>query len=86
MTATDSTIAEQVVVLQQGMVAKAPPEVMAAFHAEQLGLAAEGVPTGVPAPGTPMPDGALLDAHSQPTTLAAARGGKPAVVVFYRGA
>lgn len=86
MTTTDSTIAEQVVVLQQGFAAQAPAEVLAAFHAEQIGLNAEGIPAGIPGPGTPMPDGALLDAHSRPTTLAEARGGKPAVVVFYRGA
>jgi peroxiredoxin len=32
-----------------------------------------------------MPDGDLLDVHGQATTLAIARGGKSAVVVFYRG-
>jgi peroxiredoxin len=33
-----------------------------------------------------MPDGALLDVHGEPTTLHHARDGRPAVVVFYRGA
>jgi peroxiredoxin len=33
-----------------------------------------------------MPDGDLLDAHSAPTSLARLRGGRPAVVVVYRGA
>jgi peroxiredoxin len=33
-----------------------------------------------------MPDGRLLDVHGQPTSLAQARGGRAAVVVFYRGA
>lgn len=33
-----------------------------------------------------MPDGKLVYVHGQPTTLAEARGGRPAVVVFYRGA
>ena len=46
----------------------------------------QGVPEGVAAPGTPMPDGALLDVDGNDTTLAAARAGGPAVVVFYRGA
>jgi thiol-disulfide isomerase/thioredoxin len=32
-----------------------------------------------------VPDAGLLDAHGQPVTLSAARGGRPAVVVFYRG-
>ena len=35
--------------------------------------------------GSAMPDGDLLDAHGQATTLTAGAG-KPAVVVFYRGA
>jgi peroxiredoxin len=33
-----------------------------------------------------LPDAELLDAHGQLTTPTAARDGKPAVVVFYRGA
>jgi peroxiredoxin len=33
-----------------------------------------------------MPDGDLLDVDATPTTLTKVRGGKPAVVVFYRGA
>ena len=33
-----------------------------------------------------MPDGDLLDVHGAPTSLARLRGGRPAVVVFYRGA
>ncbi len=33
-----------------------------------------------------MPDGEVLDVHGSPTTLAAVRGERPAVVVFYRGA
>jgi peroxiredoxin len=33
-----------------------------------------------------MPDGELLDVEGRPTTLEAARAGRPAVVVFYRGA
>ena len=33
-----------------------------------------------------MPDGELLDVQGVPTTLAQVRAGRPAVVVFYRGA
>jgi peroxiredoxin len=32
-----------------------------------------------------MPDGQLLDVNGSPTTLAAARNGRPAVVITYRG-
>jgi peroxiredoxin len=37
-------------------------------------------------PGTRLPDGELLDVAGQPATLADTLGGKPAVIVFYRGA
>ena len=33
-----------------------------------------------------MPDGDLLDVHGDPTSLTRLRGGRPAVVAFYRGA
>jgi peroxiredoxin len=36
-------------------------------------------------PGSRLPDGELLDVGGQPTTLAQHLGGKPAVIVFYRG-
>ena len=48
-------------------------------------LITAGTPADVAAPWTEMPDGDLLDAHGRSTTLAVARDGKPAVVVFYRG-
>jgi len=86
MTTTQPTIAEQSAAVSAGAAAQLPPEVVAAFGAEQAGLDAAGVPVGVTAPGAPMPDGELLDVHGAPTTLTAARAGRPAVVVFYRGA
>jgi len=61
-------------------------DIMAAFAAEQADLDAGGVPGGVAAPGSPMPAGELLDVQGVPTTLAQVRVGRPAVVVFYRGA
>ena len=86
MTTTNPTIAEQVVTLNEGMTAQAPAEILAKFGAEQADLDAAGVPSGVAVAGSPMPDGDLLDAHGAATTLEKARDGKPAVVVFYRGA
>lgn len=68
------------------MAAQAPAEILGAFGAEQTGLATAGVPARVATAGALMPDGDLLDAHGQATTLARAREGRPAVVVFYRGA
>jgi peroxiredoxin len=59
---------------------------MGVFTAEQVDLDAAGVPAGVSAPGAVMPDGELLDVHGGATSLAQVRAGRPAVVVFYRGA
>lgn len=86
MTNKDTTIADQSAEVSRQSGERLPAEVTAAFAAELERLVADGVPAGTAAPGTPMPDGALLDVHGAPTTLAAAREGRAAVVVFYRGA
>ena len=65
--------------------AEFPAEAMAVFGGERRFQGAKA-PLNLPALGTAMPDGDLLDAHGKATTLASARAGKPAVVVFYRGA
>ncbi|MHC3425147.1 peroxiredoxin-like family protein [Streptomyces sp. DT18] len=80
------SIAAQVAALQDQLAAHAPAEALRPFAEEQAALAVTPVPAAVPAPGTPLPDADLLDGHGEPTTLAAARGGAPAVLVFYRGA
>jgi peroxiredoxin len=86
MTSTYETIAGRVATLQAGMAGRLPADVGAAFATEQAGLLAAGVPAGVPAAGTPFPDTELLDTTGQPTTVSDAVGGRPAVIVFYRGA
>lgn len=86
MTSTRTPIAEQVVGINAGAAQQLPPAVLAAFGAEQDELDAAGVPDGVLEPGAPMPDGSPLDATGAATTLTATRAGRPAVVVFYRGA
>jgi peroxiredoxin len=86
MTTTDQTYATKVAGLKKGIEGKAPAEILSAFTAEQAELAAAGVPSNVAATGTAIPDADLLDAHGNPTTLVRELGGKPAVVVFYRGA
>jgi peroxiredoxin len=86
LTTESDTLAAQVRAMQAGMKAKAPPARLATFAADQQRMEREGVPDGVAAPGAPMPDGALLDVDANATTLAATRAGRPAVVVFYRGA
>jgi len=86
VTITDTTIADQVATLQRNSAGRLPEAVAAAFGGELAALAVAGVPDSIMAVGSPMPDGALLDVHGRPTTLARARNGRPAVVVFYRGA
>jgi peroxiredoxin len=80
------TIAEQVQEMHRNSAGRLPAEVAAKFAQDQADLEAAGKPAGAATPGTAMPDGDLLDAHGKPTTLAASTAGKPAVVVFYRGA
>ena len=79
MTTHTPTIGEQAEALASASAAKMPEEIVGAFAADQAALDARGVPNDVVAPGTVMPDGA-------PTSLAQLRDGRPAVVVFYRGA
>jgi peroxiredoxin len=81
-----SAIADRVAEMHASMAAQPPNEVMGAFGREQAGLTAAGLPEGVAAPGTEIPDAGLLDVHGSPTTLYAATGGRAAVLVFYRGA
>jgi hypothetical protein len=56
------------------------------FAQSKSNLDAAGIPAGVAKPGSALLDFELLDARGGPTTLASARAGQPAVVVFYRGA
>ena len=86
MTTHTPSIGEQARAMAAGAAEALPADVVAAFAADQAGLDARGVPEGIAAPGTVMPDGDLLDVHGAPTTLARLRGGRPSVVVFYRGA
>ncbi len=86
MTMHTPTIGEQARAMATSAAARMPADVIAAFTADQSALDARGVPQNVAAPGSVMPDGDLLDVHGAPTSLARLRAGRPAVVVFYRGA
>lgn len=83
---TQGPIAHRVAELAAVTGTQLPEEIAAAFAAEQAALDVAGVPDGVLAAGTVMPDGQLLDTEGHPTTLAQARGDRVSVVVFYRGA
>ena len=80
------TITEQARALQSASAAALPADVIGAFAADQAALDVRGVPRNVLAAGAVMPDGDLLDVHGASTSLTRLRVGKPAVVVFYRGA
>jgi peroxiredoxin len=86
MTTQTPSIGEQTHAFMAGPAVALPAEVMGAFVAEQVNLDDAGVPTGVSASGALMPDGELLDVRGAATSLAQVRAGRPAVVVFYRGA
>ena len=86
MTIETPTISEQAGALRSASAATLPADVIGAFTADQAALDARGVPRNVLAAGTVMPDGDLLDVHGASTSLTRLRVGKPAVVVFYRGA
>ena len=82
---TTFTIAEQVDGYHQATARQLPTEIAEAFATEQRALAGASRPPGAAEPGSALPDGDLLDAGGQRTTLAQHLGGKPAVLVFYRG-
>ena len=86
MTTIASTIADQVAELQKASASRLPARIQATFAAELDRLEAGGLPAGILPAGSAMPDGNLLDTEGKPTTLATELGGKPGVVVFYRGA
>jgi peroxiredoxin len=79
------SVAERIAAFETKAAAEIPADALAVFGAERQSQGAKS-PLTLPALGAAMPDGDLLDAHGNPTTLAAARAGQPAVVVFYRGA
>lgn len=85
-TSTTDTIADQVTVFNDGFTAQIGPRLSAVFADEQAGLNAAGTPTGAVAAGDPLPDAPLVAADGASTTLHAAIGAGPAVVVFFRGA
>lgn len=80
------SIAQQSDELVANFAAHAPQEVTGVFARQRAELDAAGVPKGVIAVGDSVPDVTLLDAHGAQTSLYAAMGEQPAVLVFYRGA
>lgn len=83
---TTTPIADQSTELQAAAAGQLPAAVLAAFGGDIAEQVEAGVHRRVATIGTRLDDAELVDAHGIPTTLAQALGGKPAVIVFYRGA
>jgi peroxiredoxin len=65
---------------------KSPSPVAEIFNSWVAALDKAGIPTSVLPPGSNFPDGDLLDVDGKPTSFKRTVNGKPAAVVFYRGA
>ncbi|CAN5230563.1 peroxiredoxin-like family protein [soil metagenome] len=83
---TKTTIAEQISEFNVGFEQQIGPELAAVFAREQAALNSAGVPAAVVGVGDVLPVAHLVTSDGDPTTLTAVTGGRPAVVVFYRGA
>lgn len=83
---SSQTIAAQVDTFNGGFNEQIGPDLAAVFVQEQATLNAAGVPEHAVAVGDTVRDAELVQADGTTTTLAAALGGTPAVLVFYRGA
>jgi peroxiredoxin len=79
-------IAEQVSEFNTGFNEQVGPRLAAVFAAEQEALRAAGVPDGVVAVGSTLPDAELIATDGSTVGLYDSIGDAPAVVVFYRGA
>lgn len=86
MTTASPTIADRVEIMQRETGSQLPADALATFQREQQRMAGLGIPAGVAEPGSALPDVELLDVHGAATSLTAARSGRAAVLVFYRGA
>ena len=87
MTTTSQTpISDEVASVHERMADQLLSDSMAAFTAEQRALEVAGIPATVARPGTAFPTAELLDISGQPIASSTVFGGRPTVVVFYRGA
>lgn len=83
---TTTSIREQVGEFNKGFTAQIGSELSAVFDEEQLHLLTAGVPVGAVAVGDTIVDAELLGSDGQTVNLFGVTAGRPAVLVFYRGA
>jgi len=86
MTTSQDSMTQKLTATLEGSLTQLPSEVSAAFAADRDGLDSAGTPAGVAAVGTAVADVDLLTAQGATTRLHTELGGRPAVLVFYRGA
>lgn len=79
-------LADQVASFNEGFTAQIGPTLSAVFDQEQAALRADGLPSAVPGVGQRFPDATLLTPAGTEVTLSDELRGRPAVIVFYRGA
>lgn len=80
------SIAQQVSDFNVGFEEQIGDRLAAVFAGEQQDLRRAGIPSGARVVGDDVPDAELLTPDGTSTSLSAARGSSPAVIVFYRGA
>ena len=80
------TIAQQVADMRSNQAKQPPNEISEIFERDQTMLAAVLKPNALLSVGSTVPDVELIGSNGVPTSLGAAMGGRPCVVVFYRGA
>lgn len=83
---TSPTIAHEVADFLPGFADAIGPQLTAVFDGEQADLRAAGVPEGAVRAGAALPDATVLDAQGAQHDLGSLLDGRPAVIVFYRGA
>ncbi|WP_299569420.1 peroxiredoxin-like family protein [uncultured Williamsia sp.] len=86
MTAAQDSMTDQLTATLEGSRIQFPAAVSDAFDADRDALDAAGVPDDVAAVGTTLPDADVLAVDGSSTRLSDELGGRPAVLVFYRGA
>ncbi|MBC7725303.1 MAG: AhpC/TSA family protein [Burkholderiaceae bacterium] len=79
-------ISDQVDEFNQGFSAQIGPDLSAVFDREQLDLTSAGVPAGSVAVGDVVSDAELVGLDGATVSLFGITAGRPAVLVFYRGA
>ena len=83
---TTTSISEQVGEFNVGFTAQIGPDLSAVFDREQHDLKSIGVPVDAIAVGDIVPDARLVGLDGEIVDLFSVTAGRPAVLVFYRGA